>query len=97
LNRRLSIVKEIIDDSPVFRKLREDEFLKLVTTLTRIDTTSRAYYEQEWLKVDVKKPIPVVSLKEIFTKSFRLIMSNHETIQDDEKIFIIKIARCYIT
>ena len=24
-------------------------------------------------------------------------MSNHETIQDDEKMFIIKIARCYIT
>ena len=24
LNRRLSIVKEIIDDSPVFRKLREE-------------------------------------------------------------------------
>lgn len=37
-------MKEIIDDSPVFRKLREDEFLKLVTTLTRIDTSSKAYY-----------------------------------------------------
>lgn len=24
-------------------------------------------------------------------------MDNHETIEDDEKIFIIKIARCYIT
>lgn len=24
-------------------------------------------------------------------------MDNHETIADDEKIFIIKIARCYIT
>lgn len=68
-----------------------------MTTLTRIDTSSKAYYEQEWLKVDIKKPIPVVSLKEIFTKSFSLIMSNHETIQDDEKMFIIKIARCYIT
>ena len=39
----------------------------------------------------------MVSLKEIFAKSFSLIMSNHETIQDDEKMFIIKIARCYIT
>lgn len=83
LNRRLSIVKEIIDDSPVFRKLREDEFFKLVTTLTNIDATSKAYYSSEWLKVEEKKSIPVVSLKEIFTKSFRLIMSNHENIQDD--------------
>jgi hypothetical protein len=24
-------------------------------------------------------------------------MNNHETIEDEEKIFIIKIARCYIT
>lgn len=90
-------MKEIIDDSPVFRKLREDEFFKLVTTLTKIDATSKAYYAQAWLKVDEKKSVPVVSLKEIFTKSFRLIMSNHETIHDEEKIFIIKIARCYIT
>ena len=44
LNRRLAIVKEIIEDSPVFRKLREDEFFKLVTTVTNIDETSRQYY-----------------------------------------------------
>ncbi len=68
-----------------------------MTTLTNIDATSRAYYAAEWLKVDEKKSVPVVSLKEIFTKSFALIMTNHETIQDEEKIFIIKIARCYIT
>ncbi len=37
LNRRLGIVKDIIDDSPVFRKLRENEFYKLVTTLTNIN------------------------------------------------------------
>jgi hypothetical protein len=53
-----------------------------VTTLTNIDATSRAYYAAEWLKVDEKKSVPVVSLKEIFTKSFALIMTNHETIQD---------------
>jgi hypothetical protein len=45
-------VKEIIDDSPVFRKLREDEFFKLVTTLTKIDSTSRSYYEKMWLQVE---------------------------------------------
>lgn len=43
-NRRLSIVKELIDDSPVFRKLREDEFYKLVTSITNINETSRLYY-----------------------------------------------------
>lgn len=53
-----------------------------MTTLTKIDSTSKAYYAQEWLKVDEKKSVPVVSLKEIFAKSFRLIMSNHETIND---------------
>ena len=90
-------MKDIIDDSPVFRKLKEDEFFKLVTTLTRIDSTSKVYYEQWWLKLEEKKTNPVVSLKEIFTKSFALIMNNHETIQDEEKMFIIKIARCYIT
>lgn len=63
LNRRLSIVKQIIDDSPVFRKLKEDEFFKLVTTLTRIDSTSKSYYEEYWKKVGDKKSIPVVSLK----------------------------------
>lgn len=63
LNRRLSIVKEIIDDSPVFRKLKEDEFFKLVTTLTRIDSTSKIYYEEYWKRVGDKKSVPVVSLK----------------------------------
>lgn len=49
LNRRLSIVKDIIDDSPVFRKLKEDEFYKLVATLIRIDQTSKDFYVQDWL------------------------------------------------
>lgn len=44
LNRRLSIVKDLIDDSPVFRKLRENEFYKLVATLTSINGTSKMYY-----------------------------------------------------
>jgi len=47
----------------VFRKLKEDEFFKLVTTLTRIDSTSKTYYEEYWKKVGDKKSIPVVSLK----------------------------------
>lgn len=47
----------------MFRKLKEDEFFKLVTTLTRIDSTSKIYYEEYWKKVDVTKIIPVVPLK----------------------------------
>lgn len=55
------------------------------------------YYESRWLGVGETKSLPVVPLKEIFTKSFRLIMNNHDTINDAEKIFVIKVARCYIT
>jgi hypothetical protein len=68
-----------------------------VTTLTRIDQTSKLYYEQRWLAVGENKSLAVVPLKDIFSKSFRLIMNNPGTIDDQEKIFIIKIARCYIT
>lgn len=98
LNRRLTIVKELIDDSPVFRKLRENEFYKLVTTLTNINDTSKLYYKKFWKEATGDdKTVPVVPLKEIFTKSFRLIMNNHESISDAEKIFVIRVARCYIT
>lgn len=90
-------MKDLIDDSPVFRKLRENEFYKLVTTLTNINQTGKMYYESRWLGVGETKSLPVVPLKEIFTKSFRLIMNNHDTINDAEKIFVIKVARCYIT
>ena len=97
LNRRLTIVKDIIDDSPVFKKLKEDEFYRLVTTLTHINKTSNDFYINDWLAVDEPKPPPVVGLKEIFEKSFRLIMDHPDSISDQEKIFVIKIARCYIT
>ena len=96
-NRRLGIVKELIDDSPVFRKLKEDEFYKLVTSLTNINETSKSYYLEKWKNAGEPNAIPVVPLREIFTKSFTLIMNNHETISVAEKIFVIKIARCYIT
>jgi len=41
--------------------------------------------------------VPVVPLKEILTNSFKLIMRYQNDINDNEKIFIIKLARCYIT
>lgn len=44
LNRKLSEVKIIIEDSPSFRKLRDDEFYKLVTTITKINEISSTFY-----------------------------------------------------
>lgn len=49
------------------------------------------------MALDEKKSIPVVSLKEILTNSFKLIMKYQNEVNDNEKIFIIKLARCYIT
>ena len=90
-------MKELIDDSPVFRKLKEDEFYKLVTSLTNINETSKAYYMNQWSFAGEPNTNPVVPLREVFTKSFSLIMNSHDIISTDEKIFVIKIARCYIT
>jgi hypothetical protein len=59
----LGEVKIIIEDSPSFRKLRDDEFYKLVTTITNINQISSGFYEKDWLALDEKKSIPVVSLK----------------------------------
>ena len=38
----------MIEDSPSFRKLRDEEFYKLVTTITNINQISSNYYEREW-------------------------------------------------
>ena len=35
----------------MFRKLKEEEFYKLVSTITLIDQTSELYYEQRWIAV----------------------------------------------
>jgi hypothetical protein len=52
LNRRLGEVKIIIEDSPSFRKLRDDEFYKLVTTITNINQISSNFYEKDWAAVE---------------------------------------------
>lgn len=39
----------------------------------------------------------MVSLREILTNSFALIMKYPAEINDSEKIFVIKLARCYLT
>lgn len=38
----------IIEDSPSFRKLRDDEFYKLVYTITNINEISENYYKKDW-------------------------------------------------
>lgn len=68
-----------------------------MSTLTHIDGTSELYYEKRWLAVGENKSKAVVPLRDIFATSFRLIMNNQDAIDDNEKIFIIRIARCYIT
>ncbi len=88
----------IIEDSPSFRKLRDDEFYKLVYTITNINEISEKYYRKDWEDIGSANTIkPVVPLKEILTNSFKLIMNNQHEINDNEKIFIIKLTRCYIT
>jgi hypothetical protein len=79
----LGEVKIIIEDSPSFRKLRDDEFYKLVTTITNINQISSVFYEKDWLALDEKKSIPVVSLKEILTNSFKLIMKYQNEVNDN--------------
>ncbi len=55
-------VKVIIEDSPSFRKLRDDEFYKLVTTITNINDIGANFYKPNWDKLG--EPIkPVVPLK----------------------------------
>ena len=76
-------MKIIIEDSPSFRKLRDDEFYKLVTTITNINQISSVFYEKDWLALDEKKYIPVVSLKEILTNSFKLIMKYQNEVNDN--------------
>jgi hypothetical protein len=44
----LGEVKVIIEDSPSFRKLRDDEFYKLVYTITNINEISENYYKKDW-------------------------------------------------
>lgn len=96
LNERLGLVKKMMEESPVFKKFLDDEFILFVKTVTNIDGTSKRYYQPEWEKLG-EKPRPVIPLHDIFTTVFKLIVNKPNMVQDDEKIFIIKVVRCYIT
>ena len=39
----------------------------------------------------------MIPLKEIITHTFQLIMNEPTKFQDSEKIFVIKLIRCYLT
>lgn len=45
LNERLGMVKKMIDESPVFKKFLDDEFILFVKTVTSIDRTSSEFYK----------------------------------------------------
>lgn len=41
--------------------------------------------------------MPVIPMKQIITVIFHLIVQNPSFIKDEEKIFVVKLIRCYIT
>lgn len=48
LNSRLNNVKEMLSDSPAFKKLKQDEFYKLVRIFTSMDDLSASNSSNEW-------------------------------------------------
>lgn len=48
LNNNLSEVKTMIEDSPVFDKFKDDEFIFFVNTTLAIDQTSTTQYTSNW-------------------------------------------------
>lgn len=76
--------------------MKQDEFYKLVRIFTKIDDNASELYAEEWKKL-TEEPRPVFSKKEIIKNCFSLIIDYPEMISDREKIFIIKLVRCYIS
>ncbi len=60
-----------------------------------MDETSTEYYSQNW--PENESPVPIFSRKEIIKNIFSLIMNNPTEISDNEKIFVIKLVRCYLS
>lgn len=44
----------------------------------------------------IEDPRPIFAKREIITNCFQLIIDYPDVIKDEEKIFIIKLVRCYI-
>lgn len=84
-----------MDDAPIFKKLKDDEFYNLVRIFRKMDETSIEINAPFW--ADNESPVPIFSRNQIIKNMFSLIMSNPTEISDDEKIFVIKLVRCYIS
>ena len=85
-----------MQDTPIFKKLKDDEFYNLVKIIKGLNETSSKYYAQNW--EDLKEnSIPIFSRRQIIKNMFNLIMNNPDQISDNEKIFVIKLVRCYLS
>jgi hypothetical protein len=60
-----------------------------------MDDLSAENAATEWQKIG-EDPRPVFSKREIIKNCFELIINYPDIIRDSEKIFIIKLVRCYI-
>lgn len=60
-----------------------------------MDDTSTEIYSEYWKDVD--DPRPVFSKNQIIKNCFSLIINNPDQVTDSQKIFIIKLVRCYIS
>jgi hypothetical protein len=96
LNKNLNAVKTMIEDSPTFDKFKDDEFIFFVNKTLGLDATSVEQYKNNWKAIN-EAPRPVISVNEILTKMFKLIMENPTKIADQQKIFVIKMVRCFMT
>lgn len=86
----------MIEDSPTFDKFKDDEFIFLVNTLINLNEISSEQYRVKFKEID-EEPRPVISVNEVFSKIFKLIMENPDKIDDQQKIFVIKLVRCFLT
>ena len=50
LNDKLQSVKKIIEESPTIDKFKDDQFIKLVQSLSKINQTSETFYQKQWLE-----------------------------------------------
>jgi hypothetical protein len=70
-----------MEDSPIFKKLKDDEFYNLVRIFRQMDATSTSYYQSFWQENE--SPSPIYERKEIIRNIFSLIMNNPTQISDD--------------
>ena len=66
---------------------------------TKLDEISKVFYSDYMLKkASIHNfDLPLISLDEIIKNVFEMTMSDPDSIQDEYKIPIIKLIRCYIS